>query len=143
MKSGNHTLISLQWIYKLYVGERLWPNPPRFVNTIAEGIKLQQLGHLTWPIILDVVEKDVFTVVCEKACLCYWWFNIDFLFVVRPVDNISIIGTSPFAGEELKSKTYKCVAHNGFWQLGFFYYWCLPWYRIFLIRSCLRDPWFF
>lgn len=42
-------------------GERLWPNPPKFLDTIADGIILQQLGHLTFPIICDLVEKDVFT----------------------------------------------------------------------------------
>ncbi|KAL3857714.1 hypothetical protein ACJMK2_012356 [Sinanodonta woodiana] len=46
----------------LKAGERLWPNPPRFLNTIADGIRLQQLGHLTWPIILQLVEKEVFSV---------------------------------------------------------------------------------
>lgn len=45
------------------VGERLWPNPPRFLDTIADGIRLQQLGHLTFPLILQVVEKHVFSVV--------------------------------------------------------------------------------
>lgn len=46
----------------LRAGERLWPNPPRFLNTIADGIRLQQLGELTWPIILELVEKEVFSV---------------------------------------------------------------------------------
>ncbi|XP_060561650.1 probable serine racemase [Ruditapes philippinarum] len=45
----------------LQAGERLWPNPPRFLNTIADGIRLQQLGHVTWPIILELVEKQVFS----------------------------------------------------------------------------------
>ncbi|XP_060590782.1 probable serine racemase isoform X2 [Ruditapes philippinarum] len=45
----------------LRAGTRLWPNPPCFVNTLAEGIKIQQLGHLTWPIILGLAEKEVFT----------------------------------------------------------------------------------
>ena len=49
----------------LFVGERLWPNPPRFLDTIADGIRLQQLGELTWPIILELVEKEVFSVVNE------------------------------------------------------------------------------
>lgn len=49
------------------VGERLWPNPPQMVDTIAEGIRLQQLGHLPWLIALKLVEKDVFTVVSEPA----------------------------------------------------------------------------
>ena len=33
--------------------ERKWPNPPQFLNTIAEGIKTQQLGQLTFPILCD------------------------------------------------------------------------------------------
>ncbi|CAG2195534.1 SRR [Mytilus edulis] len=45
-------------------GKRLWPNPPRFLSTIADGIRLQQLGHLTFPIMLDLVEKEVFTIAC-------------------------------------------------------------------------------
>ncbi|XP_061196425.1 probable serine racemase [Saccostrea echinata] len=46
----------------LRTGKRLWPNPPQFLNTIADGLKLQQLGKLTWPIILDLAEKEVFSV---------------------------------------------------------------------------------
>ena len=49
----------------LFVGERLWPNPPRFLDSIADGIRVQQLGELTWPIILKLVEKEVFSVVNE------------------------------------------------------------------------------
>ncbi|CAH1793240.1 unnamed protein product [Owenia fusiformis] len=41
---------------------RLWKNPPQFVDTIAEGIRTQQLGHLTFPIVCELVEKQVFTV---------------------------------------------------------------------------------
>ncbi|XP_078338621.1 serine racemase-like isoform X2 [Crassostrea virginica] len=46
----------------LRAGERLWPNPPRFLDSIADGIRVQQLGELTWPIILKLVEKEVFSV---------------------------------------------------------------------------------
>ncbi|XP_062621024.1 serine racemase-like [Saccostrea cucullata] len=49
----------------LQTGKRLWPNPPQFLNTIADGLKLQQLGKLTWPIILDLAEKEVFSVTDE------------------------------------------------------------------------------
>ncbi|KAK3083742.1 hypothetical protein FSP39_002440 [Pinctada imbricata] len=42
--------------------ERLWPNPPQYLDTIADGIRIQQLGHITWPIILRNVEKEVFTI---------------------------------------------------------------------------------
>ncbi|XP_055957575.1 serine racemase isoform X2 [Patella vulgata] len=47
-------------------GERLWPNPPQYLDTIADGIRLQQVGHLTWPILLELVEKEVFTVNNEE-----------------------------------------------------------------------------
>ncbi|KAJ8312418.1 hypothetical protein KUTeg_009791 [Tegillarca granosa] len=50
----------------LRAGERLWPNPPRFINTIADAIRLQQLGHVTWPILLELAEKDVFSVKDEE-----------------------------------------------------------------------------
>jgi len=36
--------------------QRLWPNPPRFVDTIAEGIRTQQAGHLTFPILCQLAE---------------------------------------------------------------------------------------
>jgi serine racemase len=45
------------------IGERLWPDPPAFLDTIADGIRLQRIGLLTFPIMLDLVEKDVFTMV--------------------------------------------------------------------------------
>ncbi|XP_069135801.1 serine racemase-like isoform X3 [Argopecten irradians] len=46
----------------LRAGERLWPNPPQFVDTIADAIRTQQLGNMTWPILLKYAEKDVFTI---------------------------------------------------------------------------------
>jgi len=39
--------------------ERLWPNPPQFLNTMAEGIKTQQVGLLTFPILCDLVAEVV------------------------------------------------------------------------------------
>ncbi|WAR01352.1 SRR-like protein [Mya arenaria] len=48
-------------------GERLWPNPPRCLDTVADGMRMQQLGQLTWPIVLQHAEKTVFTVTDDKA----------------------------------------------------------------------------
>lgn len=45
--------------------ERLWPNPPQFLDTIAEGIKTQQVGHKTFPILCDLVH-DVVTVTDQQ-----------------------------------------------------------------------------
>ena len=50
----------------LRVKERLWPNPPRFLDTLAEGIKMQQCGNLTFPILCEHAEPDVITVTDEE-----------------------------------------------------------------------------
>jgi len=42
--------------------ERLWPNPPQFLDTMAEGIKTQQCGILTFPILCEHAEPEVITV---------------------------------------------------------------------------------
>ncbi|KAL5016660.1 hypothetical protein ScPMuIL_006249 [Solemya velum] len=47
-------------------GERLWPNPPQFVDTIAEGIRIQQLGMNTFPILCKNAEKTVLTVTNDE-----------------------------------------------------------------------------
>ena len=39
--------------------ERLWPNPPLFLDTIAEGIMTQQVGLLTFPLLCDLVDEVV------------------------------------------------------------------------------------
>jgi len=46
--------------------ERLWSNPPQFLDTIAEGIKTQQVGHLTFPVLCRYAEKEVIEVSDEE-----------------------------------------------------------------------------
>nr|BAU19445.1 aspartate racemase [Penaeus monodon] len=46
--------------------ERLWPNPSRFLNTIADSIRLQAIGELTFPIICDYADSKVFTVTDDQ-----------------------------------------------------------------------------
>jgi len=46
--------------------QRLWSNPPQFIDTIAEGIKTQQTGHLTFPILCELIEDCVITVTDEE-----------------------------------------------------------------------------
>ena len=50
--------------------ERLWPNPPQFLNTIAEGIMTQQVGHLTFPILCDLVDEVITVTDTEMAEAC-------------------------------------------------------------------------
>ena len=41
----------------------MWVGPPRTLDTVADATPTQQVGQLTWPIVRDLVEKQVFTVV--------------------------------------------------------------------------------
>ncbi|CAH1793239.1 unnamed protein product [Owenia fusiformis] len=50
----------------LKANTRLWRNPPQFIDTIAEGIRIQQVGHKTFPIVCELVEKQVFTVTDDE-----------------------------------------------------------------------------
>ena len=51
-------------------GERLWPNPPQYLETAADAIRLQQLGNLTFTILKQLVEKEAFEMVsCQTQCL--------------------------------------------------------------------------
>ncbi|XP_037045209.1 serine racemase-like [Bradysia coprophila] len=42
--------------------KRLWPNPPKFLQTKCEACRLQQCGTITFPIMCSLVEKQVFTI---------------------------------------------------------------------------------
>ncbi|XP_041348130.1 probable serine racemase [Gigantopelta aegis] len=42
-------------------GKRLWSDPPKYLDTIADGIRLEQPGQLTFPILTQLVEKEVFS----------------------------------------------------------------------------------
>lgn len=46
--------------------QRLWPSPPRFLNTVADSIRLQEVGELTFPIICEYTNPRVFTVTDQQ-----------------------------------------------------------------------------
>ncbi|XP_067938670.1 serine racemase-like [Watersipora subatra] len=50
----------------LRAGERLWPNPPQFLDTIADAIKLQQTGFNTFTLLKELAEKNVFEMSDEE-----------------------------------------------------------------------------
>ncbi|XP_059144389.1 serine racemase-like isoform X2 [Physella acuta] len=47
-------------------GKRPWEGPPKYLDTIADGIRLQQTGQITTPILIDLAEKDVFEMSDEE-----------------------------------------------------------------------------
>ncbi|KAA0196979.1 hypothetical protein HAZT_HAZT001189 [Hyalella azteca] len=46
----------------LVAKKRLWHNPPQFLPTVADSIRTQQVGELTFPVLCSLVEPEVFTV---------------------------------------------------------------------------------
>ncbi|XP_071485603.1 serine racemase-like [Diadema antillarum] len=62
----------------LEAGERLWPNPPQTLKTVADATPTQQIGQLPWPIVRDLVEKRVFTVSDEEiiAAMKFTWTRL-------------------------------------------------------------------
>ncbi|KAK7084043.1 hypothetical protein SK128_006319 [Halocaridina rubra] len=46
--------------------ERLWRNPPKFIDTIADAIRTQQLGFLTFPLVCEYAESKVFSVTDDQ-----------------------------------------------------------------------------
>ncbi|KAL8562540.1 hypothetical protein ACOMHN_045805 [Nucella lapillus] len=47
-------------------GKRLWPNPPQYLNSKADAIATQQLGHLNFTILSQLAEKDTFEMSDEE-----------------------------------------------------------------------------
>ncbi|ESO95952.1 hypothetical protein LOTGIDRAFT_227146 [Lottia gigantea] len=47
-------------------GQKLWPAPPQYLDTIADGIMRQSVADVAWPYMLENVEKEVFTVNDEE-----------------------------------------------------------------------------
>ncbi|KAG7171842.1 probable serine racemase isoform X2 [Homarus americanus] len=46
--------------------QRMWPNPPQFIDTIADAIRTQQVGNLTFPILCEYAEPKVFTITDDQ-----------------------------------------------------------------------------
>ncbi|KAK3848914.1 hypothetical protein Pcinc_044311 [Petrolisthes cinctipes] len=46
--------------------QRLWPNPPQFLNTIADAIRTQQVGELTFPVLCQFAETQVFSITDDQ-----------------------------------------------------------------------------
>uniref|UniRef100_A0A2P2I1X6 Serine racemase n=1 Tax=Hirondellea gigas TaxID=1518452 RepID=A0A2P2I1X6_9CRUS len=46
--------------------QRLWSSPPQYLDTIADAIRSQQVGELTFPILCSLVSPEVFTVTDQQ-----------------------------------------------------------------------------
>ncbi|RUS87871.1 hypothetical protein EGW08_004349 [Elysia chlorotica] len=44
----------------LRTGERPWKGPRQYLNTVADGLRLEQTGYINTPILVALAEKDVF-----------------------------------------------------------------------------------
>ncbi|XP_063958159.1 serine racemase-like isoform X2 [Lytechinus pictus] len=59
-------------------GERMWVGPPKTLDTVADATPTQQVGQLTWPIVRDLVEKQVFTVTDDEiiSAMKFTWTRL-------------------------------------------------------------------
>ena len=108
----------------------MWPNPPQFLDTIADGIRLQQLGHVTWPIILQLVEKDVFTVVC------LFLYNLKKSFSLKSRMHVS--GKYGYYIGKIFNQDFKIWSKMHF--LLFFFFFCSKMRECLCILGLLHEP---
>ncbi|XP_050734939.1 probable serine racemase isoform X2 [Eriocheir sinensis] len=47
-------------------GEKIYSGPNKFLDTVADSIRIQQVGDLTFPILCDFAEHKVFTITDEQ-----------------------------------------------------------------------------
>ena len=80
--------------------ERLWPNPPKYLNTIADGIRFQQVGHLTFPYMCKLLEKEVFTVNDQEIsdAMKFSWERMKLV-----IETASAAGVAAMFTEKMKS----------------------------------------
>ncbi|XP_033096525.1 serine racemase-like isoform X2 [Anneissia japonica] len=74
----------------LRAGERLWPNPPQSLRSVADALTTQQLGQLTWPILKELAEKEVFTMNDDQiiSAMKLAWENLKL--VIEPAAAVGV-----------------------------------------------------
>jgi threonine dehydratase len=85
----------------LEAGARLWPEPPQFLPTIAEGIRLQQAGDVTFPIMCQYTAKKVFTVTDEAMinAMKWSWENLKLVIEVSSAPGVAVVLSQAFHSE--------------------------------------------
>ncbi|XP_071962662.1 serine racemase-like [Antedon mediterranea] len=74
----------------LRAGERLWPNPPQSLTSVADALTTQQLGQVTWPILKELAEKEVFTMTDEQiiSAMKFTWERLKL--VIEPAAAVGV-----------------------------------------------------
>lgn len=113
----------------LRTGTRLWPETPQFLETIADGLIIQQLGKRTWPIILELVEKDVFTVNDEEIIKAMKFVFERMKLVIEPAagTGVAALLSEKFASMDPNLRNVGVVLCGGNVDINH-----LPWYN----RAC-------
>ncbi|XP_061196424.1 probable serine racemase [Saccostrea echinata] len=99
----------------LQTGTRLWSDPPKFLHTIADGLRLQPIGKLTWPIILDFVEKEVFSVTDEDIIKAMKFVFERLKLVIEPTSAIGVaaVMSERLAAMDTKMKNIGVILSGG------------------------------
>lgn len=113
----------------LRTGKRLWPETPQFLDTIADGLIIQQLGKRTWPIILELVEKDVFTVKDEEIIKAMKFVFERMKLVIEPAagTGVAVLLSEKFASMDSNLRNVGVILCGGNVDINH-----LPWYN----RAC-------
>ncbi|XP_055345475.1 probable serine racemase isoform X2 [Paramacrobiotus metropolitanus] len=79
-------------------GQRLWPNPPQFLPTLAEGIRMQQPGDITFPLMCQYTAHTVFTVTdAEMVAGMKWaWQNLKLVIEVSAAAGVAVVLSESF-----------------------------------------------
>jgi len=82
--------------------QRLWPEPPTFLQTKCEACRLQQCGVITFPIMCNLVEKQVFNI-SDKAMIEATRFAFERLKLVVELAAGLSLGTILYHCDQLDS----------------------------------------
>lgn len=110
----------------LRTGRRLWPETPQFLDTIADGLIIQQLGTRTWPIILERVEKNVFTVNDEEIKQAMKFVFERMKLVIEPAagTGVAALLSEKFASMDPNLRNVGVILCGGNVDINH-----LPWYK--------------
>lgn len=83
---------------------RLWPNPPQFLPTIAEGIRIQQAGDITFPIMCRYTAKKVFTVSDDDMikAMKWSWENLKLVVEISSAPGVAVALSQGFRSDKAK-----------------------------------------
>ncbi|OWA50283.1 putative serine racemase [Hypsibius exemplaris] len=85
----------------LEANARLWTGPPQFLPSIADAIRIQQAGDITFPIMCQYTAKKVFTVKDDDMikAMKWSWENLKVVVEVSSAAGVAVVLSEGFRSE--------------------------------------------